>query len=287
MRRIAGALAVAALAGLGGCGSGEQAGGTTTVEGLSGRIVIDGAPDVAAVSESAGEQFAQVHPDVRVRVDRSGEPPGYARLCAGEVDLVHATRPPRPDERAPCERRARPLMTVRVATDGLAVIAHPESRRPRCLSLDAVRRLAQDGGAGVHGAAAAQAYPRLGGPAAARRGKLFPPDEGATVEAVTRDRGALGFVSVGYAEHQPGIRRVAVAEQDGCVEPTPGNVRNGAYRALARPVFLVARTDVVSVRADLTAFLRFAVEERDAVTGAALLVSLSDEQAREAERRVG
>lgn len=287
----AGAAVALLLAGaVAGCGAGGD---------LGGRITFDGAPDTAAWSESAGELFAGAHPDVRLRVDRTGEAAGLERLCAGEVDVVHAARAPRPQELAACAAAGHELVDVRVATDGLAVIAHPGARWVRCLPVGAVARLAgpapparwralgpgfPDRPVPVVGAAAARAYARLGDPGA---GPRYPPGEAAILDEVRRTPGAVGFVGVGFAaRHADGVRRVAIAERGRCVAPTPGNVRAGRYRALARPVVLAVRRDGLR-RPELQAFLRFAAAEQGAISDAALLVALTVEQARRAEERAG
>lgn len=286
---------------LAGCGSGAAVSPVTGEDHLSGRLVLDGAGDTSKVAASAAERFAEIQPDVRLRADRSGETTAYARLCAGAVDVVHAARPPSRAERDACARDGRRPLVVRVATDALAVIAHPRAAWARCLRLAQVRRLAgtapparwRELGAGfpdrtlrVAGADIARAFPAASDRPTAERADLFPPADEAVVEAVRRSPDVIGFVHAGYltAEAAP-VRRVRIAEDSGCVGPTATDVRAGRYRALARPlVFAAAPT---RRRDEVLAFLRLATSAHEDVAAGAQAIGLTDGQARTAEVVVG
>lgn len=269
-----------------GCGGGQR--GSAGAGVLSGSVVVDGAPEASSISEYAAEEFVRFHPEVRVRVDRSGEAVALERLCRREVDVVHATRPP-----ASCPGGRPTLRAAEVAVDALAVIAH-RAGRARCLRVAEVRRLlaAARGGGGaaapvrVVGAERAATYPALAPGGGGER--VFPPDDAAIAAAVARDPRALGFVGAGWlaTAGAVGVRAVAIAEPGGCVRPVAAAIRAGRYRALTRPVLFVFRADVAR-DARAHSLLRFAVEFSAAVADAALLLPAGVDELRRAEQAVG
>lgn len=281
MRRLRGALALVCVgAVVAGCGA---SGPPSGVGNLTGRVVLDGDSDVAAISQFAAEEFVRFHPNVRVRLDRSGEGAALRHLCRGTVDIVHATR-----ESPSCGRGGVELRVARVAVDALAVIVRRDVRWPACMSLSQLRWLVAGSRSPwirVVGADRARGYSALRGGSddGVRR---FPPADEAVAAAVRRDPGAIGFISAGALPREPGVRPVAVAERGGCVGPDSERIRDGSYRTLTRPVLLVFRADVSRNRG-AHALLRFAVSEERVILGPALLFAAGRDDHRRAEQAVG
>src|SRR5215208_7750670 len=80
-----------------GCGSQEGGGGSGS-SAASGTVDVDGSSTVFLISQAAREAYSKVHPDVTVVVDNHGTGGGFSNYLNGEIDIVDASRPARPDE---------------------------------------------------------------------------------------------------------------------------------------------------------------------------------------------
>jgi ABC-type phosphate transport system substrate-binding protein len=84
-----------------------------------GVVVIDGSSSVFRISNAAEEEYRQIHPEVDVVVDNHGTGGGFGRYLQGEVDIVDASRPARPDEEARAKAQGIEWTRFVVGYDGI------------------------------------------------------------------------------------------------------------------------------------------------------------------------
>jgi phosphate transport system permease protein len=93
----------------------------------SGEIAAAGSSTVAPLTQSAAEAFKAAGFAGNVTVDISGTAAGFEAFCAGEADIVNASRAANRDEILKCRKAGRPLVEFRVGTDGLAVVTSSQN----------------------------------------------------------------------------------------------------------------------------------------------------------------
>ena len=81
---ITSALAVGSLA-LAACGS-----SSTSTDGASGSVRVDGSSTVAPLTSAAAEKFKTESPNINVTVATSGTGGGFEKFCRGETDMNDA-----------------------------------------------------------------------------------------------------------------------------------------------------------------------------------------------------
>src|SRR4051794_31822193 len=114
------ALAATLLASaLPGCGGGG--------DDWSGAIDIDGSSTVFQISQAAREAYDREHPEVTVVVDNHGTGGGFNNYLKGEVDIVDASRPAKPDEEARARAQGIDWTRFVVGYDGITVAVHPRN----------------------------------------------------------------------------------------------------------------------------------------------------------------
>lgn len=293
------------------CGSNEEA----TSE-LSGTITIDGSSTVAPLTEAGAEAFTALNPDVQVSVGVSGTTAGFEKFCAGEVDLVDASRPITDEERAVCEANGIDYDDIVVGNDGITVIVNPGSPL-ECITIEQLQQIwAVDSSVATWGDVATvegldiptakDDLPiRLYGPGdtsgtydfftEAVNGtpgqirsdyESIGEDDEAAVTAVNSEPGAMAFVPYSFFKQQgDGVRAVEIDGGRGCVAPTADNVQDGSYTPFGRPLFIYASSQALSQPATL-AFLTFMITDSSTIAESAGVIPLTREQQEEQETAV-
>jgi phosphate transport system substrate-binding protein len=111
----------------------------TTAEGeeggdLTGNIAISGSSTVEPISARVGEAFDGANPGVATSVEGPGTGDGFARFCAGEIDIADASRPISEEEIATCEGAGIEYVELHIATDGITVLTNPSNEAVSCLA---------------------------------------------------------------------------------------------------------------------------------------------------------
>ena len=312
--RLAATSVVAALAlGIAACGedeetvSGSSGGGTT--EQVSGSIAIDGSSTVAPFAEAAAELFNEENPEVQITVGTSGTGGGFEKFCAGETDISNASRPIKDDEEAPlCEEAGVEYTQVAVANDGISVVTSKELE-VGCLTTDQLKEIWN---AGSKVSSLADVDPSLpdtelslygpgtdsgtfdfftgeinGEEGVTREDYEASEDDNQLVTGVAGDAGGMGYFGFSYYEaNQDKLNLVAIDGGDGCVEPSTETIQDGSYVPLGRQIFMYPKTEALQ-RPEVKAFMDFIVENQQAISEAAQLVPLTDDQAAEAAEAIG
>jgi phosphate transport system substrate-binding protein len=114
----------------------EKASTTTSANGEApagaGSITISGSSTVEPITALVAESFMADN-EVEVSVDGPGTGDGFKLFCVGETDISNASRPIKDEEAEACEAAGVEFIELKVAIDGLSVIA-PESNTLECLS---------------------------------------------------------------------------------------------------------------------------------------------------------
>ncbi|MGH3030379.1 MAG: PstS family phosphate ABC transporter substrate-binding protein [Gaiellaceae bacterium] len=308
-------LALLALTAFAGCGrEGEDDGaaaaaGDATAETtgdtdeLSGRIVADGSSTVGPLTTAAAERFRDEEPDVNVEVGTSGTGGGFERFCNGETDISNASRPISEDEEAPlCEEAGIAYTEIQVAVDALTVVVNSENDWAECLT---VEQLSTIWGPDAEGKVTSwsqvdPSFPdqqlSLAGPGtdsgtfdyftdevngeegASRSDYTASEDDNVIVQAVQGEPGAMGYFGFTYYEqNRDTLRAVQIENEDGeCVSPSVETARDGSYNPLARPLFIYVKNESLE-RPEVQAFLRFYLENVEAIAEDALYIPPSEE----------
>ncbi len=100
-------------------------------------------------------------------------------------------------------------------------------------------------------------------------------DDEKTVEGVSKNPGAVGFLGLSYVEENEGV--IVAASVDG-VSPSIETVQDGSYTPLSRPLFIYVNNAAYAEKPQVNAFVDFYVDNSLAVAERALVVPLTDEQ---------
>jgi phosphate transport system substrate-binding protein len=275
---------------------------------LSGTIKIDGSSTVAPLSEAAAELFQSENPGVRVTVGTSGTGGGFEKFCAGETDISDASRAIEDDEKTACEGKGISYEEVQVANDGLSLVVNPENDWASCLTTDQIKKIWDDGskvsdwsqvdpkfpdekmdlfGAGTDSGTFDYFTEAINGEEGRSRSDYnATEDDNITVQGVSGSKGALGYFGLSYFEqNQDKLKLVQVDGGGGCVTPTKETVQSGEYKPLSRPLFIYPSADALK-RPEVRAFVKFYLENAEAITEQALFVPMNEDQAAESQSEI-
>ncbi|MEO5510293.1 MAG: substrate-binding domain-containing protein, partial [Longimicrobiales bacterium] len=126
--------------GVAACGGGDDKTGAADT-GLSGTIEADGSSTVGPITQAMAEEFRKVNANVSVPVGTSGTGGGFKRFCAGEIPISDASRPIKDTEAAACTQNNVQYVAFTVATDGIAVVAHPNNTTVTCMTVDQLKKV--------------------------------------------------------------------------------------------------------------------------------------------------
>jgi phosphate transport system substrate-binding protein len=286
-------------------GSGDG-GGAASEEELSGPIRIDGSSTVFPFAEAAGELFnEEVGSGVQVTVGQSGTGGGFEKFCAGETDISDASRPIKDDEEVPvCEENAVEFAEIQVANDGIAVATNKDLTID-CLTVDQLKALWEPKSKVKSYSDIDPSLPdtpvKLFGPGtdsgtfdfftdvingeegASREDYEASEDDNQLVTGVAGTEGGLGYFGFSYYEaNMDKLNLVKVDGGEGCVEATSETIQDGSYKPLSRPLFMYPSKASME-KPQVKAFMDFTLENQQAISEAAQIVPMTEEQATEAQ----
>lgn len=286
--RWSGALAIgmslAVIAGCGGDsgagaggGSGESASGKAT----KGEIVVDGSSTVFRISKAAQEAFADVDDSITVVVDNRGTGAGFEHYNQGEVDIIDASRPAKPQEEKTAAERSLPWTRFLVGYDGISVVTNPKNTWAQSLTVEQLKTIWAPGSAIKNWKEINPSWPdrkivlfspdndsgtydffteAITGKTKAQRvdGVQQSSDDNVLVNGVAGDEGSLGYFGYAYyAANKTKLRALEIQKGEGKpVAPTPETILSKEYDPLSRPLFIYVKNASVK-RPEVAKFLRF------------------------------
>jgi len=294
---LAGLIAALLLAGCGRNGGDDNGGAAGN---LSGRVTADGSSTVGPFVTAAAERFRSVQSNVQVTVGISGTGGGFERFCRGETDLSNASRAIKDEEREACEKEDVEYVELHVANDGLSNVVNTANEWATCLTVEQLNEIWKPGSKVDSWRDVDASFPdeklTLAGPGtdsgtfdfftdvingeegASRTDYNASENDNVTVQAVSGDKGGLGYFGLSYAEQNRGkLKTLEVDGGDGCVAPSSETVQSGEYKPLSRPLFVYAKKDALE-KAEVKAFLDFMLDNQTEIAGSSLFVPLTSEQ---------
>ena len=210
-------------------------------------LVIQGSTTVLPIAQKCAEMFSQKYPGVDISVRGGGSGTGIAALIDGICDIADSSRPIKDKElNKAIDRKIDPISHV-VAMDGIAVIVHP-SNQVNGLSLSQIEDIytgkisnwsqlggnnqkiiiiSRDVASGTYECFSKLALKKQ----RVRPDALLQASNMAVTSTVTRTKGAIGYVGLGYL----GAEVKALVVQD--IEPSSETVLKNTY-PISRPLFM-------------------------------------------------
>ncbi len=252
-------------------------------------IRVDGSSTVFLIAEAVTEEFQAADRNVHVTVGISGTGGGFKKFCAGEIDIVNASRPIKATEAAQCKNRQIDSIELPVAYDGLAVLVHPKNDWVNHLTVQELRKIWEPAaqtkvtkwnqirpnwpnqeihlfGPGVDSGTFDYFTEAIMGKSGASRGDFTASeDDNVLVQGVATDPLALGFIGLAYyTANADRLKLVPVDDgQDengkGPIPATYDNVVKGLYQPLSRPLFIYV-SHKAAARPDVARFVDFYLE---------------------------
>ena len=260
-------------------GTASRMDGSSTPVALSGTIQVDGSSTVFPVTQAVAEEFRKEQPGVQVNVAVSGTGGGFKRFTVGETDISNASRPIKDSEAEAAAANGIEFIEMRIGTDGLSVMVHPDNDFVDCLTVGELNEIWKPGSSINNWQDVRAGFPdqrlRLYGPdtdsgtfdyfteeingeaQVSRADYTASADDNVLVQGIAGDRGSLGYFGYAYyQENQDSLKIVAIDDGDGCVTPEPSTIEDGSYKPLSRPLFIYVNVESIE-RPEVKALLTF------------------------------
>ncbi|MEX5706770.1 Hsp70 family protein [Parafrankia sp. FMc6] len=247
-------------------------------------VLVAGSSEVAPITETAYAGFRKVQQNVTVNVEASTTEDGFAKLCAGGVDIVGASFEfdPSFSKDPGC---ADQIVGFEVAHHTLPIVVNPQNTWARCMTLDQVRKV-WDAGSTINrwnqidpsfpdepiafvgpsrNTVQAQVFNSTVNDSSSRSRQYQETDLSGVANDVAGDRLAMGFLDFPTFEtFGPRLRGLEIDNGEGCVEPNAVTAGTGFYLPLCKPVFVYARKDSLQKPAT-AAFMRYYMENGEEI----------------------
>ena len=257
---------------------------------ISGTIKIDGSSTVYPITEAVAEEFRVDHRKVNITIGVSGTGGGFNKFGRGETDISNASRPIKDQEIELCRQNNISYVELKVAFDGLAVIAHPENNWLESITKEELKKIWEPAAQGVitRWNQIRPDWPdmeiRLYGPGVAsgtydyfteavvgksgssRGDYTASEDDNVLVQGIAGDKYGLGFFGLAYfKENESKLKLIAVDGGKGPVLPSLETVRDGSYSPLSRPMFIYVNSTAARLP-EVVAFVKFYLEHTGILT---------------------
>ena len=280
------------------CGGDDDGGGS------GGTIRSDGSSTVAPLMQAAAERFQAENEGARVTVGVSGTGGGFERFCRGETDISNASRPIKDEEKQACSGEGIEFVELPVANDALTVVVNRENDWTDCLTVEQLKTIWEPGSKVDSWKDVDPSFPdeslKLYGPGtdsgtfdyftdeingeegASRTDYSASEDDNVIVRGVQGDAGALGYFGFTYfEENEDTLKALEIDGGDGCVAPSAESAQSGAYKPLARPLFIYVKSDSLD-RPEVRDFAEFIFDNSGEIADTARFIPATEEQVAEA-----
>ena len=314
---------VALLAGACGSDPGEEAmgdgaaAGDTASDGrgddgaggeLTGSIEIDGSSTVGPLTDAVAEEYAAEQPDVTVNLGISGSGGGFERFCgSGDTDISNASRPIKPEEADLCAGNGIEFIEVRVGTDALTMVTHPETDFVDCLTTEEVTTIfgPDDPATSWHQVRSDLPDVELAvfapgadsgtydfmvedvlGVEGSRQDYNAAEDDNVIANGVIGTPESWGFFGFAYyQENADALKALAYDAGEGCVEPSVEAAQDDSYK-MTRPLFIYVKQESLAAKAHVADFVTFYLDTVDAVIEDVGYIPAPDAELAEAEEKI-
>lgn len=245
-------------------------------------VQVDGSSTVYPVSEAFAEEF-QIKTGKRVVVGVSGTGGGFKKFCRGETSFSGASRPIKKSEMELCKKNGIEFIEMPVAMDALAVIVNPKNDFANCMTVDELKKIYEPAAQGkvsnwkqvnskyadldmsIYGAGTDSGtydyftFAVVGKEGASRGDYTATEDDNVTIQGVSTDKAAIGFLGLAYVEENRGrVKAVEISYNGGkCIPPTTDTAGDGSYQPLTRPLFIYANKAHLNEKPDVLAYAKF------------------------------
>ncbi|MBW4682378.1 MAG: PstS family phosphate ABC transporter substrate-binding protein [Microcoleus vaginatus WJT46-NPBG5] len=251
------------------------------------QVSIDGGAVGFPIHQSVAEEFQKFKPDAQVSVASSGTGGGVSKFCAGEIDIVGASRSIKDEEIERCKKKGIDFVELPIALDGIAVIVNRQNNFAKCLTIEELNKIwnSKSDSKVTNWNQVNPNFPdqklKLYAPASdtgtfdyftqAVTGKAknsrtdYTPshNQNVLVQGIGGDGNALGYVGISYyMENQDKLNLVGVESPKGnCEKPVPlDNVVRNTYLPLSRPLFIYVSKVSLDTKPQVRAFVEFYLE---------------------------
>lgn len=286
-----------ALLFVGGCTGGNS----SSDDGLSGTVRIDGSSTVFPVTMAIAEEFQNLHPNMNVPVGVSGTGGGFKKFSIGEIDINDASRPIKEKEIAKCVEYGIEYIEIAVAYDGLSVVTHPENSFVDSISVNELNKIWHPDSAISNWSQVRDGWPdreiELFGPGSdsgtfdyftkvingkeqlCRSDYMQSEDDNVLVKGVSGDKDSLAFFGyVYYKENAEKLKIVPVSYEGGsAVVPDETTINNGTYKPLSRPIYIYVSSRA-AVKPEVQEFVKFYLENASQLVTEVGYVPLPDSE---------
>jgi phosphate transport system substrate-binding protein len=239
-------------------------------------ITIKGSDTMVHLVSNWAETFMNHNPNTEVAVTGGGSGTGIAALINGTTDICAASRAMKEKEKEQASAKGDTPKEIVVARDGIAVVVNPKNpvsdldmQQLAQIFTGTLTRWNKVGGSDAEilvfsresssGTYAFFQEHVLKNEDYTLKAKLMPATS-AIIESVSADKGAIGYVGLGYAlaaKDKVKIIGVKADANSPAVIPSDETVINGKY-PIARPLYLYISTKAT---ADVKAFVDFCLSD--------------------------
>lgn len=250
-------------------------------------VSVDGGAVGFPIHQAVAEEFQKAKPNAQVSVASSGTGGGISKFCAGDIDVVGASRAIKNEEIQSCKKKGIEVVELPIALDGIAVIVNRQNDFAKCLTIKEFNKIlnyksthkvtrwkqvntkfpdqpiklyapASDTGTFDYFTQA------VTGKAKNSRTDYTPShNQNVLVQGVAGDENALGYVGISYyLANQEKLNLVAVQSPKGkCETPVPlDNVVKNIYLPLSRPLFIYVSKKSLDNEIAVKEFVEFYLE---------------------------
>jgi phosphate transport system substrate-binding protein len=216
---------------------------------LAGNIVIKGSTTVLPIAQKVAEAYMKANPDVRISLSGGGSGNGIKALIDGSTDIADSSRFIKDKEVKLAVEKGRFPVPFAVAYDCIVPVVHPSNSIAN-LSMDQLKALYRG---------EIKNWNQIGGPdrkvvvvsrdtssgtyevwheKVMKKERVYPgallqASNGAVVQAVSKNKNAIGYIGLGYMNKD--VKALSVDRVMGSEETT----LNGTY-PISRPLYMFA-----------------------------------------------
>ncbi len=249
-------------------------------------VQVDGSSTVFPVSEAMAEEF-QIATGNRVVVGVSGTGGGFQKFCRGETSFSGASRPIATSEVEECAANDIEFVELPIAMDALAVIVNPANDWATCMTVEDLKTIYEPEAQGTvdNWSQVNEEYPDrplsifgagtdsgtydyftfaiVGEEGASRGDFTATEDDNITIQGVSTDEEAIGFLGLAYVEeNRDTVKAVEISYEGGeCVAPSTETAADGSYQPLTRPLFMYANAAHLEEMPAVEEFAKFFFNE--------------------------